>query len=970
MNVFMQVPIVEKTFSLPQSLFERVWASQQSAPVTTNHSATSLSGSTAHALRRRRSGDYVTDLSLNDAKRPRLIPSKESLDKQTNLQIGKQEKWRVNETQRQDKTTNGVWKPFEQQGILDLASKPRGTSYLEALHSQFLTTLRKHGSSEAGNVIMLNQGARTHEARHEPSRKTTYGTISLAGVALNHKTYPKIVAVHSLMNNSSESSLRLNRHVAGAASPVSQHCKESGSSAKTECVENVENRTLINKPSLGDNVLRSEDHQPDALFPNNDDDDVVVIRVVSRNVSLSKETSSQGERVQKVDVREDDDDSFKNTNDLGGQGLVGQKANPFAAEHLGSFGYPRGGDPSRHYPSIGNRCDRVNDPEPFVEPLQEQKPRSVQCAVDDLLSLPRSGDPSWHDCTEIGHPSNRFNDPKPIEPSKEQRPCSFECDVNHPLSLPRCGDPLRHSEPTEIGNRSNRFNDPKPTESLHEQRPCSVKCNVNHPLNLPRCGDPLGDSSATESAHLPAHMEHPKSGINPSLPELQLNQSEGQAPVLSLTEKSEATKEGDDAKEKCEERLRTPSKITKTVSEISQKIIETRGRVKHETIEWKKAVLVRLERHLIKKLRRVEHLTGEKTEIKDLQQADSDLVTKGSKNKVQGKERPGRRKTVTEEEKRNDFALKKKESEDIITDGNNYGDVDVKVSTGSSAIKDQSKNVTDNVDSAIESNEEKLGDSSSIDGFETLVGSRNPDVHIFIQKQGQKQESESLHIEKEEKREGSRDVEVSSKQTTSNLEETEDKAKDKATDEELSLQSEGTNRNSFLRDKSGDVVDCEANEQLCEVIATQKEKPLVKHGQKSSEFSGVANKIKLDEDLAEDASQGQHQRSRVAMTDARVELQAENMREENVFDAVSIEQRGHESLRKHQCLQVADVKPLTINNIRSSSTANKVDKAVSKNAASLKSKLDSLVKTCLDVKPKTLNCERNIWSSLEKQGII
>lgn len=964
MSVFMQVPIVENTFSLPQSLFERVWASQQSAPVTTNHSATSLSGSTAHALRRRRSGDYVTDLSLNEVKRPRLIPSKESLDKQTNLQRGEQEKWRVNETQRQNKTTNGVWKPFEQQGILDLTSKPRGTSYLEALHSQFLTALRKQGSSEAGNVIMLNQGARTHEARHEPSRKTTYGTIKLAGVALNHKTYPKIVAVHSLMNNSSESSLRLNCHVAGAASPVSQHCKESGSSAKTECVENVENRTLINKPSLGDNVLRSEDHQPGALFPNNDDDDVVVIRVVSRNVSHSKETSSQGERVQKVDVRKSDDDSFKNTSGPGEHGLVGQKANPFAAEHLGSFGYPRGGDPSRHYTSIGNRCDRVNDPEPFVEPLQEQKPRSVQCAVDNLLSLPRSGDPSRHDCTEIGHPSNRFNDPKPIEPSKEQRPCS----VNHPLSLPRCGDPLRHSEPTEIGNPSNRFNDPKDTEPLHEQKPCSIKCNVNHPLTLPRCGDPLGDSSATESAHLPAHMEHLKSGINPSLPELQLNQSEGQVPVLSLTEKSEATKEGNDAKEKCEERLRTPSKITKTVSEISQKIIETRGRMKLETIEWKKAVLVRLERHLIKKLRRVEHLTGEKTDIKDLQQADSDLVTKGSKSKGQGKERPVRRKTVTEEEKRNDFALKKKESEDTITDGNNYGDV--KISTGSSAIKDQSKNVTDNVDSAVESNEEKLGDSSSIDGFETLVVSRNPDVHTFIQKQGQKQESESLHIEKDEKREGSQEVEVSSKQTTSNLEETEDKAKDKATHEEQCLQSEGTNRNSFLRDKSGDVVECEANEQLCEVIATQKEKPLVKDVQKSTEFIGVANKIKLDEDLAEDASQGQHKRSCVAMTDAGVQLQAENMREEKVFEAVSIEQRGHESLRKHQCLQVADVKPLTINDLRSSLTANKVDKTISKNAASLKSKLDSLVKTCLDVKPKTSNCERNIWSSLEKQGII
>ena len=1017
----MEVPIVEKTFSLPQSLFERVWASQQSAPVASSHSATILSGSTAQALPRRPSGDYVSDLTLIDVKRPRLLSNKESLDEQTNLQREDQEKCRVSETQRQEKTKNGVWKPFEQQGILELTSKPCGTSSLEALHSQFLTTLRGQGSSEAVNVDVSDQSARTQETRHVPLRRITYGTISLAGVALNHKTYPKIVAVHSLMNNSSKSSFSLNHQVAGAAVPVSQHCKESRPNAKTEVLKNRENCTLINKPS----VLPSEYHQPDALFPNNDDDDVVVTRVVCRNVSLSKEGSSEGEQVQNVYVRKDDGDSFKNTNDPAGQGLVGQKANPSAFEHLGFGRYPRGGGRSRHSAFTGNRANHVDYPKPSVEPpRQELKPRSVKCAVVSLLSLPRSGDPSRHsDSTEIGNPSNRFgdpkpieplqeqrpspikcvvnhplslprcgdpirhsdstetgnpsnnsDDPKPIEPLQEQRPCSVSCDVNHPFSLPRCGDPIRHSDSTETGNPSNNSDDPKPIEPLQEQRPCSVSCDVNHPLSHPRCGDPLRDSFSTGNVSLSEHMEHPKSGINPSLSELQLKQSDDQAPVLPRSENSEATKEGNDAREKYEERLRTPSKVTKTVSEISQKIIETRERMKHETIGWKKAVLVRLERHLIKKLRRVERLTGEKTEIKDLQQAASELVTKGSKSKGQGKEKPERRKTVTEEEKCGDIGLKKKESRDIITDGNTDGVVDDKVSTGSSGIKGQTKNLTDNGDIAIKSNEEKLGDIFSIGASESLVVSRNPDAHTLIQKQGRKQESESFHIEKDEKREGSQDVEVSSGQATNNLEVTEEKAKEKATYEVQSLQTESTNRNSFLRDKSDDMVDCETNEQLCEVIATQKAKPrksLDKDGHKSREFSGVANKIKLDEDFAEDASQGHHKGSRVTMSDARVELQAENMREGNIFDAVSIEQSGHESLRQNQCsLQVVDVKPLTITDLHSSSTAKKPSNEVDNNAASLKIKLDNLVKTCLDVDPKMLDCERNIWSSLEKQGII
>ena len=74
-----------------------------------------------------------------------------------------------------------------------------------------------------------------------------------------------------------------------------------------------------------------------------------------------------------------------------------------------------------------------------------------------------------------------------------------------------------------------------------------------------------------------------------------------------------------------ERRNRSPDspRLAKTIPEISAKIIETRERIKTETIKWKKMLLYKVEKRLIRKLRRVEKETGEKTEVEELREEEA-----------------------------------------------------------------------------------------------------------------------------------------------------------------------------------------------------------------------------------------------------------------------------------------------------------------------------------------------------------
>ena len=85
-------------------------------------------------------------------------------------------------------------------------------------------------------------------------------------------------------------------------------------------------------------------------------------------------------------------------------------------------------------------------------------------------------------------------------------------------------------------------------------------------------------------------------------------------------------------------------KLAKTVLEISEKIVQTRERIKNETIDWKKCVLFKLEKRLIQKLRRAERFIGQRTEIEDLRDEVPGQMTKGKKGRFQSQRKRSSRK--------------------------------------------------------------------------------------------------------------------------------------------------------------------------------------------------------------------------------------------------------------------------------------------------------------------------------------
>lgn len=113
-------------------------------------------------------------------------------------------------------------------------------------------------------------------------------------------------------------------------------------------------------------------------------------------------------------------------------------------------------------------------------------------------------------------------------------------------------------------------------------------------------------------------------------------------PVLDKTGMMEREKEVN--QERPVSTASSAPKLAKTVLEISEKIVQTRERIKNETIDWKKCVLFKLEKRLVQKLRRAERLTGQRTEIEDLRDEVPGPVTNGKKGKVQGQRKRSSRK--------------------------------------------------------------------------------------------------------------------------------------------------------------------------------------------------------------------------------------------------------------------------------------------------------------------------------------
>ncbi|CAH3190547.1 unnamed protein product, partial [Porites evermanni] len=127
--------------------------------------------------------------------------------------------------------------------------------------------------------------------------------------------------------------------------------------------------------------------------------------------------------------------------------------------------------------------------------------------------------------------------------------------------------------------------------------------------------------------------------------ELSQKQQNGPPPYLPVLDKTRMMeREKEVNQERPVSTASSAHKLAKTVLEISEKIVQTRERIKNETIDWKKCVLFKLEKRLIQKLRRAERLTGQRTEIEDLRDEVPGPVTNGKKGKVQGQRKRSSRK--------------------------------------------------------------------------------------------------------------------------------------------------------------------------------------------------------------------------------------------------------------------------------------------------------------------------------------
>ena len=127
--------------------------------------------------------------------------------------------------------------------------------------------------------------------------------------------------------------------------------------------------------------------------------------------------------------------------------------------------------------------------------------------------------------------------------------------------------------------------------------------------------------------------------------ELSQKQQNGPPPYLPVLDKTRMMeREKEVNQERPVSTASSAPKLAKTVLEISEKIVQTRERIKNETIDWKKCVLFKLEKRLIQKLRRAERLTGQRTEIEDLRDEVPGPVTNGKKGKVQGQRKRSSRK--------------------------------------------------------------------------------------------------------------------------------------------------------------------------------------------------------------------------------------------------------------------------------------------------------------------------------------
>ena len=122
------VPVVDNSFSLPRNVFERVLASQTPVSIACPTSAKGslspfVNNSAGQQQRRRASGNYVTELTGSEAKRPRLshsITSEQDLAQRRHNKQLEREQFKLQILRRLDNTKHNILKLLKLQHMQNL----------------------------------------------------------------------------------------------------------------------------------------------------------------------------------------------------------------------------------------------------------------------------------------------------------------------------------------------------------------------------------------------------------------------------------------------------------------------------------------------------------------------------------------------------------------------------------------------------------------------------------------------------------------------------------------------------------------------------------------------------------------------------------------------------------------------------------------------------------------------------------
>ena len=965
---FEEVPVIDNTFSLPQNVFEGVWAQSRQqvsnvlSPAASLHqTATSTQRYTPAVQSRRPSDDYVTDLTGNEAKRPRVSLSQQDFTHQMHHQKDQQEQLKLQMImERLNRTRDKVLKLLKLQkarALLNRYENPAGRS-AEVVKSQPRHVLLNRNISTPSNFhgtvqdSVPNLSSQSQRARLVPginivsngteqgTNEYSYDTLESAGLALDHQTLPKLVAVHSVVK---DPSVAVNRCVTtdshslvGVATSAHRECIiTSGPSVRTGLHESCQpayvHKTRDVRQFWTHPPLPGETTARGGSLQNCEDEEIILTKVIPGNKRLSTRTSPYVEKTQDgVDLAKCNEETERNDKEQHSPGNI---------------------DNPRHS-GLGHAMSPKN--------------------VDHLQT--------------VDHPGNSDYPGYSIIPAN----------VNHAEAVNHPGDVHRSEQEQHSGS--------------------------------------LESSNTDSDVYL--------GGPPPYLP------------VLSTFEMIEREKE---ASQQSSEKNPTSPRLTKTVPEISEKIVETRERIKNETINWKKCFLVKVEKRLIQKLRRAEHLTGEKTEIEDLRQEVQERVTKRNRSKDQGKDKTlSRQESVTgdvtgdADDTMGSGGQERRSSQDSVTesvtddDGDNAveprdtertasrggGLTGVKVGDMDVAVEDHAGSVTESVKES--DNSENAIECLHSEGTTSRQGSLSEemtsDAHSAAESNGQKRSSSHdcptenvtsgvncikvechrqeekncgqednlmnsdgvkghANLQKQEKNDGqtkaiqnvdtSRDEKViveHCENFTDVITEDKEKSvirltKDEEVQKNMEKQFNTSENQRNIKSEASERVDCVKTEHLQEPVAPQLKRKSESLERKKPEFTGCGDVKKARNEKATlDVQHSQDKKECVIpKSDETKKIQAVCVRSDNIFETFSSKVCVTDSIKANQ----PNVPGVTIEALAAvKKTSGESNVALSKNIVSLKKKLQSCSKQALEVKPKTVDCERNIWSTLRKKGIF